>query len=326
LAGRLGELIQEAKNFKRSYFALSTQKTYRSQLRRFLQFCLDFDCVPVPASQETLLCYAAYLACSLSASSIPNYLNVIRLLHLEAGLVNPLEGNFELNMLKRGIRRVKGVPPCQKEPITIEILRQMYGHLELAKPADLSFWSVALIAFFGFLRKSSVLPDSQNFDAKKTLLRSDVSKLCLSSFVLQCRHSKVVQFEKKVLMLPYVACNDLSLCPVRALLAHFGASPLGARRPLFNYLCMGRECAMTQADFVSRLKSLLCKVSVKAADYSAHSFRRGGASYAFTIGMSPLQIKLRGDWGSDAYERYIFISSGATLTVASLLAGGVGPV
>jgi hypothetical protein len=322
----LEQLVREAKEFKRSSFALSTQKTYRSQLRRYLQFCLDFECCPLPASQETLICYTAFLARSISASSIPNYLNVIRLLHLESGLSNPLEGNFELQMLKRGIKRVKGVPPCQKEPITIAILRQMYGFLDLAKPSDLSFWSAALIAFYGFLRNSSVLPVSKDFDPKKTLLRSDVSKLCLSSFVLQCRHSKVVQFGQKVLSLPYVSCNDLSLCPVRALLAHFGASPLGARRPLFNYLCMGRECAMTQADFVSRLKLLLCKVGVKAVDYSAHSFRRGGASYAFTIGMSPLQIKLRGDWSSNAYERYIFISSGATLAVASLLAAGVGPI
>ena len=326
MEGGLEQLVLEAKEFKRNSYALSTQKTYRSQLRRYLQFCLDFECSPMPASQGTLICYTAFLARSISASSIPNYLNVVRLLHLESGLPNPLEGNFELSMLKRGIKRVKGVPPCQKEPSTISILRRMYGYLDLTKPSDLSFWSVALIAFFGFLRKSSVLPESKNFDAKKTLLRSDVSKLCLSSFVLQCRHSKVVQFGQKVLSLPYVACADLSLCPVRALLAHFGASPLGARRPLFNYLCLGWECAMTQADFVSRLKFLLCKAGVKAEDFSAHSFRRGGASYAFSIGTSPLQIKLRGDWASNAYERYIFISSGATLAVASLLAAGVGPI
>jgi hypothetical protein len=319
----LEQLVQEARDFKKSSFALSTQKTYRSQLRRYLQFCLDFECCPMPASQETLICYTAFLARSLSAASIPNYLNVVRLLHVEAGVSNPLEGNFELQMLKRGIKRVKGVPPCQKQPITIEILRKMFLYLDCAKPADLAFWSAALVAFFGFLRKSSVLPENQNFDEKKTLLRADVTKLCLSSFVLQCRHSKVVQFGQKVLMLPYVACDELPLCPVRALLAHFGASPLGQRRPLFNFMCMGRECALTQKCFVERLKSLLSKVGVNAADYSAHSFRRGGASYAFSIGMSPLQIKLRGDWGSDAYERYIFISSGATLTVASLLAAGV---
>jgi hypothetical protein len=190
--GGLAELIREAREYKRKAYAVSTQKTYRSQLRRFLQFCLDFKCSPIPVSQETLVAYVAYLARSLSASSIPNYLNVIRILHLEAGLPNPLEGNFELNMLKRGIKREKGVPPCQKAPITVEILKNMYPLLDLSKPSDLSFWSIALIAFFGFLRKSSVLPESSKFDPKKTILRGDVLELGLHSFILLLRHSKVV--------------------------------------------------------------------------------------------------------------------------------------
>jgi hypothetical protein len=111
---------------------------------------------------------------------------------------------------------------------------------------------------------------------------------------------------------------------VRALLSHFGASPLAVSRPLFNYLAGGRECFMTQSMFVARLKVILSRLGVKSGDYSAHSFRRGGASYAFSLGLSPLQIKLRGDWSSDAYERYIFISTGAVMSVARSLSAGVG--
>ena len=80
---------------------------------------------------------------------------------------------------------------------------------------------------------------------------------------------------------------------------------------------------MTQVMFVARLTTLLSSLGVNASDFSAHSFRRGGASYAFSIGLSPLQIKLRGDWGSDAYERYIFISTGAVMSVAKSLSAGV---
>jgi hypothetical protein len=318
--------MQEARGYKRKSYALSTQKTYRSQLRKYLQFCLDFKCNPLPVSQQTLLCYTAFLARSLSASSIPNYLNVVRLLHVEAGLDNPLESNFELSMLKRGIRREKGVPPAQKAPITVELLRLMYLKLDLCKPADLAFWAVALVSFLGFLRKSSVLPVASKFDEKCTLLHDDVEDLNLSYFVLVLRHSKVIQFGQKVLKLPYASCVELPLCPVRALLSHFGASSLGGRRPLFNFMCAGKERFMTQSGFVSRLKTVLAKVGVDSTCYSAHSFRRGGASYAFSLGLSPLQIKLRGDWGSDAYERYIFFSSGATVAVAESLSAGVARV
>ena len=123
--------------------------------------------------------------------------------------------------------------------------------------------------------------------------------------------------------MPYVRCNESVLCPVRALLSHFGASPLEGGRPLFSYSTGGKETVLTQRVFVSKLRSLLLKVGVDPSVYSAHSFRRGGASYAFELGLSPLQIKLRGDWASEAYERYVYISTGATFAVARALAGGV---
>ena len=77
MGGRLDQLKREAMSYKRSAFALATQKTCKSQLRFFLNFCIEFDCVPVPASQETLICYVAHLARRLLPSSIPNYLNVV---------------------------------------------------------------------------------------------------------------------------------------------------------------------------------------------------------------------------------------------------------
>jgi hypothetical protein len=321
--GGLELLKSEARSFKRSAFAASTQKTYRSQLKKFLQFCLEYKCSPIPVSQSTLICYVAYLARNLSASSIPQYLNVVRILHEEAGLGNPLANNFELSMVKRGVRREKGVPPNQKLPITVGILRKIYALLDLSSPFDLAFWAAALTAFFGFLRKSTLLPESATFVVSKTLLREDVNDLCLSSFVLSIRHSKVIQFGQKVLSLPYVRCSEFALCPVLSLLAHFGASPLSSGRPLFSYAVGGREVVLVQRVFVSKLRALLVKVGVDPLIYSAHSFRRGGASYAFQLGLSPLQIKLRGDWASDAYERYVYISSGATMEVARALAGGV---
>jgi hypothetical protein len=62
----------------------------------------------MPASQETLCCYVAFLARSLSPSSIASYLNIIRILHLDAGLENPLADNWELQMVHRGVSRLKG--------------------------------------------------------------------------------------------------------------------------------------------------------------------------------------------------------------------------
>ena len=106
-------------------------------------------------------------------------------------------------------------------------------------------------------------------------------------------------------------------------MAHFGASPLGKSRPLFNYMYAGREVTFTQSCFAARLRVALLAAGLNANVYSAHSLRRGGASLAFDLGLSPIQIKLRGDWASNAFEQYIFVSSGATDRVAATISCGM---
>jgi hypothetical protein len=199
----------------------------------------------------------------------------------------------------------------------------MYPFVNLSRPADLSFWAVCLQGFFGFLRKSTLLPSSPVFLVGKILTRGDVVGMCFDSFTLLVRKSKVIQFGQKVLSLPYAKCTDVRLCPVRSILAHFGASPLSLDRPLFNFKRGGKEVFYSQANFVADLKRFLSLAGVNQTLYSAHSLRRGGASYAFEQGVSPMQIKQRGDWASDAFEKYIHMSDKSLLSVAQTLSAGV---
>jgi hypothetical protein len=146
--GKFNQLLSKAKEYKRSAYADSTKKTYRSQLTSFFKFCLEHNKVPIPVEQSTLVAYVAHLASRLLPTSIPGYLNVIRLLHVEAGLKNPLSENLELALLKRGINRLKGQPPVQKLPITPAILRDINGLLDFSSSADTAFWLALLIVFF----------------------------------------------------------------------------------------------------------------------------------------------------------------------------------
>ena len=101
----LASLFQDAKKFIGNAYAKSTQASYRTHLRAFLRFCLFYELSPVPISQYTLLCYTTFLSRTFKASSISCYLNIIRLMHLDAGFANPLLDNFELCNLRRGIAR-----------------------------------------------------------------------------------------------------------------------------------------------------------------------------------------------------------------------------
>ena len=113
---QLGTLLNEARAFTGKTLAESTKATYRSQLRTYLRLCIRFRLCPLPVNQSTLIAYVAFLA-----RTIGNYLNIIRLLHLDSGLANPIENNFALHNLRRGIARAIGAPPNQKLPITIDI-------------------------------------------------------------------------------------------------------------------------------------------------------------------------------------------------------------
>jgi hypothetical protein len=83
------QLQIEAMAYKRASFAESTKATYQSHRNCYLRFCIYFDVCPVPASQITLKTYVAFLARSIKPYCIGGYLNIIRIMHLEAGLDNP---------------------------------------------------------------------------------------------------------------------------------------------------------------------------------------------------------------------------------------------
>ena len=78
-------------------------------------------------------------------SSIQQYLNVIRLLHLESGYDNPLADNWMLKSVLQGIKRVKGNYVAHKEPITPDILLVFHHRLKLSDPRQSAIWAACLI-------------------------------------------------------------------------------------------------------------------------------------------------------------------------------------
>ena len=106
-------------------------------------------------------------------------------------------------------------------------------------------------------------------------------------------------------------------------MSHLGKSQLAQTRPLFNFVENGKEVVFSHKLFVDKLKATLLLAGLDPTDISCHSFRRGGATLAFTLGLSTSDIKLRGDWQSSAYERYLCISTEANLSSARTLSLGL---
>ena len=98
-------LDAEVLQYRANSFAASTSKTYLAQLSTYLKFCTNMNIAPVPLFQENLGRYIAFLSRRLCFSSVKQYLNVVRLVHLEAGFQNPLEKNWYVSSILKGVRR-----------------------------------------------------------------------------------------------------------------------------------------------------------------------------------------------------------------------------
>ena len=186
-----------------------------------------------------------------------------------------------------------------------------------------------LVAFFGFFRKANVCPVQ---DGTNPVTDQSPVRRCDFEFTedmtlvwVNLRRTKTIQFGQRTLRVPLPAIPGSVLCPVTALSRLFSAVPSWPRglclflpRPLgsLNHLHPQILCQRN-------LKTSLCPIGMESARYSGHSFRRGGATFAFQCGATPAQIKEQGDWKSSAYLLYLEFDDPARARVASLMAHSI---
>lgn len=275
----------------------------------------------MPITQQNLGRYVAFLSRRLSFSSVRQYLNVVWLLHLEAGLNNPLDANCYVSSILKGVKRVKGDSSAQKLPITLDILCKIFLTLDLLSSFDRAFWAACLVGFFSFFRKSNLLVQSHIlFDPKRHLCASDV-QFTPDGVILTVRWSKVIQFREKTLHIPLPKLVNSPFCPSTALLRlALENPPCPSPVPLIRYsLSRASEVPLTHREFTDKLRICLTSCELQANLYSGHSSRRGGASFALECGLPVDLIKLQGDWNSNAYERYLHPSLDLRKRVASTM-------
>lgn len=267
--------------------------------------------------------YAAFLARRLRPQSIPKYLNIIRLLHLEADLPSPTHDNWILKSLLSGIKREKGADVKKKLPITPRILLQTKTVLDFTNPNHVVFWAICLVGFFSFLRKSNLLPSSMAaFDPKKHLTRSDF-QLHRWGLSMRISWSKTIQFNQRSFEVPLPYLPNHPLCPVTAVWAAFRLTPSAPSNGPAFVLPNPSFPPMLYTQFISILRSSLSSIGLNPTHYAGHSLRRGGASWAFQCLLPGEVIKCMGDWRSDAYLQYLEIPLSSKVRHSFTFAGGL---
>jgi hypothetical protein len=97
----------------------NTHRTYTSAQRRYITYCLEFNLLSMPASDEVLLQYVAYLfQKGLKGSTIKVYLSAVRSLHVFNNLTPSVHSEKLLLALKGATRM--SAPPRPKAPHNIQ--------------------------------------------------------------------------------------------------------------------------------------------------------------------------------------------------------------
>ena len=142
--------------------------------------------------------------------------------------------------------------------------------------------------------------------------------------IVSVKWSKVIQFRERTLLIPLVSIPSHALCPVHALRDFFDTCPAPASSPAFVLPTATGLRSISYSSFTKHLKDLLRLAGLNPDNYSGHSFRRGGATYASSLGIPHELIQLQGDWASTAYLEYLARPLRQRLSLAQTVASQLG--
>ena len=291
------------------YYAKATSRNVLSHIRQWMFFTVFFNLCPLPASTENLVLFTELMAVTVGYDHIKAIIGSVGFLHQILDL--PFERNsFQLRLTLQSLKRRLARAPQQALPISIDHLKAMYSYIDVDKPDELAIWCSILVGFFGLLRKKNLVPeDFLDMDPTKILTVGNfaIDREKGIAFVY-IPFSKTNQFGQRNLVIPLLKNNCKALDPIYHLDLLFSRAKADADRPAFSYRLKGQLKFVSYKIFTTKLKSLLSKAGLSPDQYSGHSLRRGGATFLYSCGASILQIQACGDWQSNVFTRYLFIS------------------
>ena len=128
-----------------------------SGVRQYLYFTLHYSIATFPTSVDTMVCFLEFMAKTSGHPHLKHLLSSVKFVHEAMDLSFPVN-SFQLDLTMQGLKRRLARVPFQVLPMTPEILRKMYHHLDMSKVKDRALWCSYLMSFYGLLRKSSAVP------------------------------------------------------------------------------------------------------------------------------------------------------------------------
>jgi len=275
----------------------------------------------IPVDDYVITLYAVFLARTFrSPHSVSNYISGVRTVMVLLDLPISAFESPSLKLTLKGVSRIKQHKPKRAAPITPDILYRMSSVLDLTIEFNVVTWALFLIAFFTMSRKSNLVytvGQKLNHHVK----RRDI-KVKNDVLFIRFRSSKTNQDGSKHHIVPVPSITGSVLCPVNAYKNMCNRVKVPNENcPAFSYhSARDKLIPFSYKDYMFSLKALCVQVGLKSEKYSSHSFRRGGASWAFRKCVPGELLKVHGDWKSDAYQVYLDFSLEQKMLVGLMMA------
>lgn len=285
--------------YMRNGLNVSTRRAYESAQKLYVEFCSAHNVEPLPATETTLIYWAAHLAGirHVTYNTIKHYLAAVRSLHVDNGLPNNIPDMSQLKRALRGIRRLQGDtkrPP--RLPITITRLQQWRPLFNHSNFDHRVVWAAMCTGTYCLMRLSELVPPQPAGDANILQYR-DLTAVSDNHFQLNLAVSKTDPFRHGVRI--DIFRNDSPTCPIAALTAA-GIDPREPRTgPLFR-LSNGSHLAQPS---IRQWVQHCCRRT--NTTMHGFSFRRGGASSLAEGGAPDHVTRVAGRWQSYVYQVYI---------------------
>ena len=204
------------------------------------------------------------------------------------------------------LRALSAISATRKKAITPLMLHRMAFFFDLRIPLHAAMWALFLVAFFSFLRNSNLVVKNMRSVSSVKVLRCSHLILNENTAFLRILATKTIQFAQRSLIFHCQLSLDLfsAQSPLCIHISSCIRCPLVLHSFPFAPAIESVQ-AITYPQFSRFLARSLQAIGADPSEFSPHSFRRGGATFAFDCGLPAELIKLQGDWYSDAYLVYL---------------------
>ena len=303
------ELAAMVATLMQSSLQSSSLPTYQRAWNLFHRFTrLTFPGLPLqfPISIPMFCLFIAYLYdLKYAASTVNTYVSALSYSHKLSGYPDPSKASVVVQMLK-GYGKLHARLDSRL-PITIPICISCcnllrYYHCQNTR--FLCFRPCAALQFFGFLRVGEI---TFSATTPRPIQIHQLKKLVNDAHEVVGFKIEFLNFKHSYNQPPFylVISPQSTFCPVK-ILPQFLSARGDSQGALF---IQDDGSPVSRSCFSAQLSSALKLCGLNPSVYKGHSFRIGAASHAAERGLSDAQIRILGRWKSNAFLKYIRVSS-----------------